>query len=176
MAKVTIGTDDFDAFADLDFANLWLAGDILRATAWSIRNDDAKGRGLVSATRMMLGLPWLVAPDVDNPDPVQQQVASMLAADLLAKPALFRDASGASNIKTAKAGSAQVEFFRPIEGGPPFPADLWRLLTASGLMGSLEADSSLAGPVVSGICGGDRPLYGRYALDLDWLLAEEDYS
>ena len=61
MAKVTIGTDDYDAFADLEFANAWLAGDILRATVWATKNDDAKGRGLVSATRMMLALPWLVA-------------------------------------------------------------------------------------------------------------------
>lgn len=166
MAEVTVGGNDYPSFADLEEADTYLGGDVSRAVAWALQGEDARGRGLVSATRQLLAMPWCeAAPDVDDAPEIVVEVAIMLAADLLANPKLFADASGSSNIKTAKAGSAQVEFFAPVLGGPPLPRALWDRLANAGLV--CIADTSLnAGPYVSGIVDCHRPWRGRYADDL----------
>lgn len=177
MATVTIGATDYDAFEDIAGADEYLAGDIARATAWALLNDDSKGRALVSATRMMLSLSWCEeAPDpaVDQASPIPE-VASMLAADLAAKPKLFADASGNSNIKSAKAGSASIEFFSPVDGGPPLPKALWDLLANAGLVClGTDTDGTLEGAIPHGTSDGCRPLYGRYPWD--WPIASADYD
>lgn len=162
MAKVDVGDSEYDAFAGLDFASEFLGGDVMRAAIWAIRDANAQGRGLVSGTRMMLQLPWCDGlPPFENTPVVVQEVNAMLAADLLAKPRLFTDASGNSNVKSAKAGSAQVEFFRPIEGGPPIPMALWNMLLNANLVCLPAAESENAGAMISGISDGCRPLGGR---------------
>jgi hypothetical protein len=176
MADVDIGSDTYQAFADLEFADLYLAADVARSAAWALKNDDAKGRGLVSATRTMLSLPWCAA--VPDPADVQvspiPEVTAMLAADLLAKPRLFADASGNSNVKSAKAGSAQVEFFSPVDGGPPIPTALWTMLLNAGLvcLGSVTDSSVNDGPIITGISDGCRAYGGRPPWD--WPVAAED--
>lgn len=174
MAKITIGDHEFDSYQSVEDAGAFLAGDVMRATSWALRNEPAQARGLVSATRMVRQLPWCAgeppAYDGDVP-PVLAEVVSMLAADLLAKPKLFADASGNSEVKSAKAGSAQVEFFSPVRGGPPLPRALWDMLVNANLVclaaDAASDDSLLTGPFVSGISGGDcRPWRGRYADDL----------
>lgn len=179
MATITIGANDYDAFISVADADIYLAGDISRAVAWALLNDDAKGRALISATRMLLTLPWCdTAPDpaVDPAPTIVQEVAAMLAADLAASPDLFADASGNSNIKRAKAGSAEVEFFSPVDGGPPLPLALWNILLSAGLMcpNGSGSDVTLDGAIPSGICGGHRPLGGRWPWD--WPIAKEDYD
>jgi hypothetical protein len=98
----------------------------------------------------------------------------MLAADLLAKPRLFSDASGNSNVKIAKGGSAQVEFFQPVKGGPALPRALWDMLALAGLVG-LAVESELAAPFISGTNAGQRPLGGRCPID-DWPWVEQDFG
>ena len=125
---------------------------------------------------MLLALPWCdAAPAFDDAPQVVADVTAMLAADLLAKPRLFADASGNSNVKSAKAGSAQVEFFSPVSGGPPLPRALWDLLDSAGLvcLGGGEFSTN-DGPFVSGSDYAVRPLYGR--LPWDWPVAAEDYD
>ena len=166
MATVTIGTTEYQAFADVEFADDWLAADVQRAAPWALRNDDAKGRGLVRATRMLLALPGIETPTYDAPGDVVEQVTAMLASDLLAKPAIAAGGGGASNVKSAKAGSAQVEFFSPVDGGPVIPVVLWDMLVAAGLLGSTGGgDGSMEGAFITGISGGCRPWLGRYADD-----------
>lgn len=174
MAKVLIGAVEYDAFASVAFADEFLGGDVMRATAWALRNEAAKGRGLVSATRAMLQLPWVAGPPpFEDPPAVAAEVNAMLAADMLAKPKLFADASGNSNVKSAKAGSASVEFFNPVGDAPPLPLALWTMLLNAGLVrGAPSAESDNAGPEVSGICGGRRPLGGRF--EWDYPIAAED--
>lgn len=165
IATVTIADNDYEVFSDVDFADEWLAADVLRGVPWARRDEATKGRGLASATRKMLTLPWIDAPpSLDDPPDVVQQVNAMLAADMLAKPKLFSDATGASNVKMAKAGSAQVDFFRPVPGGPNFPTDLWNLLVGAGLVGSYDMPDG-GGAEVSGISSGCRPRLGRYTDD-----------
>jgi hypothetical protein len=177
MGKVTIGATEYDSFATKAVADAYLAADILRSAAWALLNDDAKGRALVSATRMMLALPWCDEtpdPTVDQAAPVPE-VASMLAADLASKPKLFADATGNSNIKSAKAGSASIEFFSPVDGGPPLPKALWDLLLNAGLVCyGAGSDPTLDGAIPHGTSDGCRPLYGRYPWD--WPIASADYD
>lgn len=178
MPVITIGGNDYPSFASVAYADEYLAADIVRAATWEALATDAKGRALVSATRMLLTMPWCEGPPdptVDQDEPVPS-VTAMLAADLAANPELFADASGNSNIKRAKAGSAEVEFFSPVSGGPPLPMVLWNLLLAANLMcpdGS-GSDTVLAGAEAFGICDGVRPLNGRYPWD--WPIAERDYD
>lgn len=177
MAEVTIGAEDYAVFADTDFADPYLAADVLRADDWESRSDVQKARGLVSATRMLNTLPWIApAPATDDEDlpAVVKEVASMLAADLLAKPKLFVDASGNSNIKSAGAGSAKVEFFRPVEDGAAIPRSMWDALVAAGLVGTVGSPDGLAGAIVTGISSGRRPLYGRPAWDYPVAAADHD--
>lgn len=178
MATVDVGDSTFDAFIDLDFADEFLTGDVSRAVAWATRNVDAKGRGIVSATRMLLAMPWCADPPTfDAPPAVVMEVTAMLAADLLAKPKLFADATGNNEIKSVKAGSAQVDFFSPLRGGPPLPLALWRMLLNAGLVCLNSTGSAVNdGALVSGISEGCelRPLGGRYPWD--WPVVASDYD
>lgn len=166
--KVMIGQLEFDALTTIENATRYLAGDVSRATLWALKQADAHGRGIVSATRMMMTLPWCgTAPDpaaLEQPA-VVQEVTAMLACDLLTKPKLFADASGNSNVKIAKAGSAQVEFFAAVEGGPPIPSALWKMLLGAGLLcpPGADDDGTNSGAYVSGASDGCRPYEGRYA-------------
>ncbi len=180
--SVTIGGNTYPTFEDVEGADIYLAGDVARAALWALRSADTKARGLVSATRLLFALPW--CPDM-RPDPagtvpeVVKEVCAELASDLLAKPKLFSNAGGNSNVKTAKAGSASVEFFAPVEGGPPLPGALWDRLVAAGLVcltGEASDDGDGAGAYVSGAWTGCRPLDGRfsdYERD-DWLALDRD--
>lgn len=158
MATVTIGTTDYPSFASLAYADNLLAADAVRATAWALRNDDAKGRGLVTATRILLGLGWCGdPPTVDDAPDIVQQVTSMLAADGLSKTSTFSNPSGAlpQGVKIAKAGSASVEFFGAFETQfittTPIPADLWNMLKGAGLVGCGDSSGMSDGAYVSGI-------------------------
>lgn len=180
MPTVTLANSQYPVFADAEKADYHLAGDVSRAASWATRNAEAKARGLISATRLLLTLPWCDTPPdpsaaaADIPD-VVQEVTAELAADLLAKPRLFADASGSSNVKSAKAGSAQVEFFAPVEGGPPLPRALWDRLSVAGLVCLVtDGGTVLEGPFPTGTYDGVRPLEGRYPNE--WYLAAMDYD
>ena len=179
MAVIDLGGKNYDSFITVEDATIYLAGDVSRAAGWALLNADAQKRALISATRMLLTLPWCGEtpdPAVDPADAVIQEVTAMLAADLAARPKLFADATGNSNIKTVKAGSAQVEFFSPVDGGAPIPMALWNRLLAADLvcLTSGEGAGINDGPFVSGISDGCRPLYGRYPWD--WPIAAGDYD
>lgn len=173
MAQVTVGSQTYPSFISLADADLYLGGDILRAVPWLAASPTDRSRALASATRLLSAL--LIDPEAAAAAPpiVLVEVTAMLAADLLAKPKLFADASGDSNIKSVKAGSAQVEFFAPVEGGPAIPLNYWRLLSRAGLVAG-DADISNAGAYVTGISGGRRPFCGRPAWD--YPIAAEDYN
>jgi hypothetical protein len=175
MPTISLGGNDYDSLVSVEDAGIFLAGDVSRAAAWVLLSDDAKKRALISATRMMLALPWCdTAPDpAGDIEQVVEDVTAMLGADLAAKPKLFADATGNSNVKNVKAGSVSVEFFSPVAGGPPIPRALWDLLNAAGLvcLGSSETTTN-DGPFVSGISDGCRPLGGRYPWD--WPIAASD--
>lgn len=176
MATVDIGAETYQTYADIDFADPYLAADVQRAASWALKGEDAKARGLVSATRMLVTMPWITdpaPPAYDAAPLVVQEVTAMLAADLLDKPRLYADASANSNVKTAKAGSASVEFFKPTENAAPIPSFMWDMLASAGLVGGSTGQLD-DGPFVSGALASVRPLGGRYGWD--WPIALEDHD
>lgn len=177
MPMIDIGGNEYPSFTSEDAAGEYLAGDITRALVWDAASEAIQKRALVSATRMMVALPWCADPAPDPEDDQESpipEVAAMLAADLIAAPDLFADASGASNVKSVKAGSAQVEFFSPVDGGPPLPRSLWGRLVAADLV-CLGASSGglYAGAIPFGTSDCERPLGGRWPWD--WPIAEADH-
>lgn len=179
MPLIDLGGNDYPSYADTAEADIALAADILRAGTWATRSDDTKKRALVSATRMMLYMPWCdPAPDPSAAGPLDATliyVTSALAEDLAAKPRLVRGGSANSNVKNVKAGSAQVEFFGPVAGAPPIARELWDQLVAAELLclGTGDVDP-WAGAIVTGICGEVRPYEGRYSTE--YWIAAMDYD
>ena len=138
MPSVTINGAEYPVYADVDFADAFLAADMLRADAWdALTADPQKGRALVTATRQIMRQCWAAgtAPDpaVDPVDPLIAQATSLLAADIAADPSLGDSAATGSNLKRAKAGPAEVEFFYSSES-TPLPAAAWQLLLSTGLL------------------------------------------
>lgn len=162
MAEVTINGKAYEAFADIEFADDYLAADAARADAWDERDDDPdKARGLVSATRLLLrDVPWKDGPpDLTVPPEAVKQATALLAADILAKPALADKASTGSNVKRVSAEGTGVEFFRGDDSAvTPLPSAAWNLLLAAGLIGT-GAGALEGGAFYSGGCQESRFTY-----------------
>jgi hypothetical protein len=140
MPQVDIGSNSYDSYAELDFANEYLDADVLRAPSWSLLEEDDRSRALVSATRLLQRQLWINGvPEIDTAPEVVQQATALLAADIAAKPALGDSASTASNVKAVGAGSARVEFFSPV-AGTVLPSAALALLR--GLLGPSTSASS----------------------------------
>jgi hypothetical protein len=154
MATVTIGGNDYPVYADVPFADAYLAADAVRWESWDDADPEAQKRGLVSATRLLQRTPGWTAgapPSTDDAPLAVQQACAMLAADILAKPSLSGNASTASNIKSVYADGTGVDFFASDSSlVTPLPSDAWALLVAAGLMGG--GNTGAAGPVYSGGC------------------------
>ncbi len=152
MPTVEIGGNDYPAYADIAFADLYLAADALRAARWAaITDPDTKGRYLVSATRLLQRLCWTDGAPDPTVDPVLvaiSEATSLMAADIALKPATGDSASTGTDIKRAKAGSAEVEFFRNFDADP-LPAAAWDILIDTGLL--CESGETFDGaPYISG--------------------------
>lgn len=132
--KVTINGYDYPVYADTDFADQYLAGDVSRWPEWDALEADDQARALVSATRLLQRQTWKAgAPPLDGPPEVVQQATALLAVDIALKPTLGDNGSTGSNVKAVGAGSARVEFFAPVTG-TALPSAAFDLLR--GLLGS----------------------------------------
>jgi len=152
MATVTISGTDYPSYSSVADADLYLAADAMRAVAWAARSTDEKGRGLVTATRLLQGLTWCsgTSPDIDTPGATVEAVTAQYAADILSDPELVTATGAPGEIKRAKAGSVEVEFFKNFDGTvSPVPTSLWNQLKAAGLVGC-SSDDGLAGGEYSG--------------------------
>ena len=167
MASVDIGAETYQAFADVDYADIFNGGDMSRAAIWATQTDDNKGRALVSATRKLLQLNWVDGPPLfdETPAPVKD-ACSAFAADIAQTPALAATSSTQSNIKRVQADTAQVEFFKQGQADIlPIPASVYTILQAAGLI----ATGLMSEPYFSD-CGNispfDQPISER--LGVDW--------
>jgi len=114
MALV-VGTNSYISLADADAYFV----DSLRGAAWDMLTEDMRNKSLVTAARRIdpyvitdYKLPIVVA---DIPVNLGQANAE-LALDFAGKPSLITRSNNEFNIKKAKGGSAEVEFFRPVDG------------------------------------------------------------
>lgn len=151
MPIITITGTDYPTYTTVAEADTYLAVDVQRATAWAARTTLQKQQGLITATRFLQSLTWASgAAPLTTDDPVASplpEATAMLAADFLATPALASGGGTGSNVKRAKAGSAEVEFFRPVTGYP-MPLDVFTLLRS--LLGIGDDGLAIGYGVVSG--------------------------
>lgn len=113
MADITLGDATYKSYASVAEADEYLAADAYLYASWDALGENGpKERPLISATRYLEGLRWTDGvPDVDNPAEVVRDSCSILAANIALKPKLLETLGSGENIKSVKAGSAEVEFF-----------------------------------------------------------------
>lgn len=124
--SVTIGGDTYDALADQATATLYLNAEVLYAAFWATLTADQQGQALVSSYRRLLRLNWIggALPDTEQ-NVIDASI--ILAAQIAQKPATSTGGGTGSNIRAAGAGSARVEFFKPVQG-KIFTDDIMALL------------------------------------------------
>lgn len=162
MPSVTIGMDSYDVFADVATATVFLAAKIGTAGIWDdspTPADPGQQQALVTATRWIINYLRDRVADADLPDPSAMSIDPLieeatieLAFQLVVNSSIQNNATTGSNTKRVRAGSAEVEFFRPTEG-TAFPEIVNRLLLAW-----LRDNSTLAlttTPITSGIDGNE---------------------
>ncbi|HEY5410183.1 MAG TPA: DnaT-like ssDNA-binding protein [Caulobacteraceae bacterium] len=168
MPSVTIGSNEYDVYADLPTADAYLAAQI-SATDWNdpATTDDMKSAALVSMTRTIDRQQWQgtqtdgyethAFPRTDlkyadgtevDPNIVPDAVvnACMEGAAQLVGGAAFQDAATTfNNVKDLKAGTVDIAYFRTIDESPRFPQvvmeliGLWLNNGSGGVVGSLSS-------------------------------------
>lgn len=170
LTTLTIGGNDYVAYATVAEADAYLAVDPTRGPAWAQLTEDQKASNLVAATRRLDLLEysgtkadpaqenqWPRENATCNGDPVSSsgvpvelQNATILKAGSITLDASQSNAGGSgSNIRSVQAGSAQVEFFRPTIPGLGLQDE-----TVFSLVRCLLAGSSAAGAVGFGVASG----------------------
>lgn len=152
ISTITISTVNYTAYASVAEADPYLAVDPVRAAAWAALTTDQKGGYLVAATRRLDLLNWMgtktgdegtqvnawprtsvsyedgtavstteVPPEVEN--------ATILLAGSIARTNSVADAgTSGSNKKRLKAGSAEIEYFKPTSGVALQDETVWGLV------------------------------------------------
>lgn len=148
MVTITIGANNYEAYADVATADVFLAADSRLNAIWTAADTDTKSRALVTSTRLIDRQDWKGTKTVDtqplewprtgvvdrdgnalDPGVIPQEIIDgsiILAALIVEDPTLAEATSTGSNTKRVKAGSAEVEFFRP-QVGTRFPIILHEL-------------------------------------------------
>lgn len=167
------GTNSYGSLAEADvYFNL-----SIRSGNWDLFDALKKQQALVEATRILDRMPWLGEKESEaqalqfgrtgltyNGKAIDAAESLLIAMDaqfeyayaLLTDPKILNaaDASG-SNLKSAKAGSARVEFFRATKGG--------RLPTAvNDIIGEFKNGSTGGVGLVSGNCDETAFESGQY--------------
>ncbi len=138
--QITIGSDTYDVYVTVAMADTYLKADPQYGPTWETLTEDDKGINIVSATRSLDRNNWEgertdpaqpldwprtgVTDSEGNPVdsaavPTEIEDACSLIAGMIAQDAKqANDASTGSNTRRVKAGTAEVEFFRPERGSP----------------------------------------------------------
>lgn len=156
MARITIGAVNYDAYADLDYTNEFLAADFT-ATTWRAETDeDQQKRAIVTAARLLDRQPWPGDKEDEDQLPAWPRTgitgledgeipqALIDANALLAKfihegSSVETSNSTAGNVRRIKAGSVEQEFFYPTaKTGTRLPLPVHELIA-----GLLATDTSM---------------------------------
>lgn len=151
MAFVTIGSNEYDTYVDLDYADAYLAAD-LSATAWMLATDDQKSAAIVTMTRLLDRQTWLGVPtdgyathafprtglvySDDNNFPVDPDTVPVAVLEACCEGAALlvggTDLTGTTNTfnqqRLLKAGSVMIENFRTVGPFPRFPPQVQELI------------------------------------------------
>lgn len=150
MGSVTISSNSYDIYGTSAAADIYL-GAKLGAADWSGASADTKSRALVQGTRLIRTYLAARGHDLDPAEAVDVEVEEAnyeLAFALVLDPTIASNANSGSNIRRTKAGSAEIEYFRPVEGSR-FPVEVQVIL--NGWLSS-QGSSGSAGAFSSGTC------------------------
>lgn len=181
MAEVDIGAESYASFGDMEGADVYLDADSTLAAPWAELDKNAKGRNLVTATRILLRQPWREPPSIDAPPAAVVSATYEFAGAIAAGYDLSADPAASQTVRRQKAGSVEVEFFRDIDAPayrpPPLPLPVWALIKS--LIYAPAEGAGLPGSISSGTCGGSvtEGLAGR--VDDRWIgfgSGRRDYS
>lgn len=171
ISTITLSAQDFISYASVAEADRLMLVDPIRGTKWAAKTPDQKGAALVAATNRLdlfsykgskTGAPQenqfprtgIVDRDgaavLDTDVPLDIATATIYLAGSIAGKASAAGMGGSgSNNKRVKAGSAEVEFFKPTKG-TPLADETAYLLIQFYLASSVGAVS--AGGMASGTC------------------------
>ncbi len=173
ITTITINTVDYISYASLTEANELLAIDPTRGTAWAALTDDEKGANLVAATNRLDLVNYRGEKEVSTQDNQWPRTGtdcdgnafptgdvptgmangtSMLAGSITLDPTYANAGTSAGNTKKVKAGSAEVQFFRPTAGVPLQDPTVWGLIkcyTSAGIAGGITTTASFGVDVES---------------------------
>jgi len=141
VEQVTIGGNNYDVYANVATADIYLAADIQYSAIWSAASTDTKSSALVSATRKLDCQEWLGEKTVpaqplefprtgisgvdDSVVPEEIIEASIILAAMSVQNSSALNKSSTENlIKKVKAGSAETEFFRSTQKATLFPTNV----------------------------------------------------
>jgi len=189
ITTITIGANDYTSYASVAEADARLAIDASRAATWATKTVDEKGALLVQATYRMdllayggdktggdsqankfprTGLTYASGNPVSTSEvPLGVQDATILLAGSIALDATVGDAgTSGSNVKSVKAGSTGVEFFRQTTGVPLADETAYILvkefLLSSGVVGASVGNFSSGTSDADGASTfDDRDAWGR---------------
>ncbi len=191
VATITIGADSYSAYGltsdpVADAKSYFKAR--LGTTSWDSADTSTKKSALISATRMIDrrplysgaktvsaqdlewprdGATWRDDAVVDGTTPDNIALASFeLALSLLEDESIQDSAGTGSNVRRAKAGSAEVEFFVPTVGGSSetqFPQVVHELI-AGFFSGS---NTGLGAPFASGVDSSNLDESSHFDSDTD---------
>jgi hypothetical protein len=132
MEVVTIDSLAFDAYADVAYADEYLAASLHAGTDWSGATDTTKGQALVTMTRILDRQRWR---DAYATQALREGVAAIQDACVEGALALVQGSdlqtaeSTAQKLSSIRAGSVALTYFRGAEGRPHrFPTIVYELL------------------------------------------------
>jgi hypothetical protein len=171
MQTITILTNDYDSYASVSQADIHLTPSLDFET-WDANDDDAKGRYLISATRLLDAQTWL--PDYDTQTKREAVIGIINASILIANElsngntAILGFGEAEAENKRLKAGSVEIENFRNFNSASftgskttQFPNGIFALLKPYLSGASLAASAASFGVSGTGIAGADYGLTGN---------------
>lgn len=178
MVTITFNSTDYDAYANITTADLYLQTDAALANSWGWLTQLSKNRALITSSRYLNSLPWkgvktsdtqpLAWPRTntgvdgvtDNVIPEDVINGSIIYAALVANdPDILSTSTQDDNTKRLKAGSVEIEFFRYQDG----PVVVKRLFDLIGKY--LSGQSNIA--VVFNTTGTQEPRFDEDAFGLN---------
>lgn len=168
MGSLTLGGNSYSIYGTEAGADAYLAAKL--GSVWAAQTATAKQQSLVSATRLIHN--YILAVTGTDIDPLTNADSELASADyelayaLIVTPAIEGMISAAGNQKRVKAGSAEIEYFRPVAGGR-FPVTVQGFLNAW-LAVHAPASANIGAGMNSGdcerssLCPNDYALTGGY--------------
>jgi len=113
MALIELAGNEYESYASIEAADIYLAADANLFALWAAAPTDTKARALITSTRYLQTLGWCDGvPSIDDVNPIVLQSTVLLSAKVAQTPGFIESLGSGDNIRRVRAGSAEVEFFQ----------------------------------------------------------------